>query len=215
MGTEPLKDRFANLTGETITQGKAKTTQKLRQLMLKKRGMISDLTTKLLKEPEDESKPHFTKAKSQTSESMKTYIFSRKAPWFWIVIILAIATTITTFVVPENLIPFIYVRYILGTIFVLFLPGYAFIRALFLTSVPIKTSSENMNTIERLALGFGMSLILTPFVGLVLNYTPWGITLTSVTLSLLMLTLVFASVAIIREHQKTQVSFTAVTATET
>jgi uncharacterized membrane protein len=46
-----------------------------------------------------------------------------------------------------------------------------------------------------------MSLALTPIVGLILNYTPWGITLTPITLSLLALTTVFATAAILREHQ--------------
>jgi uncharacterized membrane protein len=83
----------------------------------------------------------------------------------------------------------------------LWLPGYTFIKALFPTSVPIKTSSENIDTIERVALSLGMSLALTPIVGLILNYTPWGIRLTPVTLSLLALTVVFATAAILREYQ--------------
>jgi uncharacterized membrane protein len=52
------------------------------------------------------------------------------------------------------------------------LPGFTFIKALFPAEVPIKTSSENMDTIERVALSFGMSLALVPIVGLILNYTP-------------------------------------------
>jgi uncharacterized membrane protein len=67
--------------------------------------------------------------------------------------------------------------------------------------LPQKTSSENLDTIERIALSIGMSLALTPIVGLILNYTPWGITLTPITLSLLALTTVFATAAILREHQ--------------
>jgi uncharacterized membrane protein len=62
--------------------------------------------------------------------------------------------------------------------------------------LPQKTSSENLDTIERVALSLGMSLALTPIVGLILNYTPWGITLTPITLSLLALTVVFATAAI-------------------
>ncbi len=47
----------------------------------------------------------------------------------------------------------------------------------------------------------GMSIALVPITGLILNYTPWGIRTTPVTLSLLALTTVFATAAIIREHQ--------------
>jgi uncharacterized membrane protein len=88
---------------------------------------------------------------------------------------------------------------------VLFLPGYAFIKMLFPQKVPIPTSSAELDTIERIALSIGMSLALTPIVGLILNYTPWGIRLTPITLSLLAMTAIFATAGIIREHQiKTQ-----------
>jgi uncharacterized membrane protein len=70
----------------------------------------------------------------------------------------------------------------------LFLPGYALIKALFPTTVPIKTTSENLDNIERIALGLGMSLALVPIMGLILNYTPWGIRLTPITSNLLALT---------------------------
>jgi len=40
-----------------------------------------------------------------------------------------------------------------------------------------------------------------PIVGLLLNYTPWGIRLTPITISLLALTLTLATVAMLREHQ--------------
>jgi len=65
----------------------------------------------------------------------------------------------------------------------------------------IKTESEELDNIERVALSIGISLALVPLTGLLLNYTPWGITLTPITLSLLTLTMIFATTAIIRERQ--------------
>lgn len=132
---------------------------------------------------------------------LKSYILSSKATWYWITITLTIATTLTVFTVPENAYPIVYIRYVLGSIFVLWLPGYTFIKALFPTQAPIKTSSENLDSIIRIALSSGMSLALVPIVGLLLNYTPWGIRLTPIVLSLLALTIIFATAAIIREHQ--------------
>ncbi len=85
----------------------------------------------------------------------------------------------------------------------LFLPGYAFIKVLFPSTLPIKTSTETLDNIERIALSIGMSLALVPIVGLILNYTPWGIRLAPLTLSLLMLTVASATAGIIREHQTT------------
>jgi len=136
-----------------------------------------------LKEP---SKP--------TSQSLKTYIRSNETYWFWTTTSLAIATAITVFTVPEDAYPIVYIRYVLGSIFVLGLPGFTLIKALF-------PSKKEMDTIERVALSIGLSLAIVPIVGLLLNYTPWGIRLTPITLSLLALTITFATAAILREHQ--------------
>jgi len=81
----------------------------------------------------------------------------------------------------------------LGSIFVLFLPGYSLIKALFPT--------RELDNIERTALSVGMSLALVPITGLLLNYTPWGIRTIPVTLSLTALTIAFATAALIREHE--------------
>jgi len=130
----------------------------------------------------------------QTPHSLSTYIRSNKAYWFWITISLAIATTMLVFTVPEDAYPIVYIRYVLGSIFVLGLPGFTLIKALF-------PSKKEMDAIERVALSIGLSLAIVPIVGLLLNYTPWGIRLTPITLSLLALTITFATAALLREHQ--------------
>jgi len=133
-----------------------------------------------------------------TPEKVTTYLGSSQASWYWITIILTLTTALVIFIIPENAFPLVYARYILGSIFVLWLPGYAFIKALF----PLK----ELDSIERVALSIGTSLALVPITGLLLNYTPWGIRITPIAISLLALTVTFATAAIIREHQKTRQS---------
>jgi len=123
----------------------------------------------------------------------KAYFFSAKAAWYWAIVALALATTTTVFTIPENAFPIVYVRYVLGSIIVLFLPGFCLIKALFPT--------KELDNIERVALSIGTSLALVPITGLLLNYTPWGIRTTPVTLSLLALTITLATAAVIREHE--------------
>ena len=125
--------------------------------------------------------------------TLNSYLLSTQAHWYWIIIALALATTTLVFTIPENTYPLVYARYVLGSVFVLWLPGYTLIKALFPT--------KELDSIERVALSIGMSLALVPITGLLLNYTPWGIRVTPVTLSLLALTIAFATAAIIREHQ--------------
>lgn len=64
-------------------------------------------------------------------------------------------------------------RIALGLPFVLFFPGYTLIAALY-------PRRDDLDGIERLALSLGLSLAVVPLIGLVLNYTPWGIRLTPI-----------------------------------
>jgi len=139
-------------------------------------------------------------------QNMHNYVLSGKAYWFWTTVLLSFATTIAVFAIGEDAYPAVYLRYVLGSAFVLYLPGYAFVKALFPTQVPIKTSSDNLDFVERVALSAGMSLALVPIVGLLLNYTPWGIRLTPIVTSLLAMTIAFAIIAIFREHRNREMS---------
>ena len=77
------------------------------------------------------------------------------------------------------------VRIILSLPLALFLPGYALIAALF----PRK---DDLDGLERIALSFGLSLAITPLLGLALNYTPFGIRLTPVLIVLSVFTVSLA-----------------------
>jgi uncharacterized membrane protein len=78
----------------------------------------------------------------------------------------ALATTLVVL-----LAPFVEpVRIGLGLVFVLFLPGYVLVAALY----PRK---DDLDLVERLALSLGLSIAIVPLIGLGLNYSPWGIRL--------------------------------------
>jgi hypothetical protein len=140
------------------------------------------------------------KKSKPTANNFAAYV-KTEAGWYWITMTLAAATTLVVFTVPENVYPLIYIRYVLGTIFILWLPGYSFTKALFPTKPTDKKPAGNLDSIERIALSIGLSLSLVLVVGLLLGYTPWGIRLTPILLSLLALTTIFATAAVIREYQ--------------
>jgi hypothetical protein len=150
---------------------------------------------------QSEGKITLEKPLKSTPQNLFSYLKTGKASWYWITITLAATTTFVVFAVPENSFPLAYIRYVLGTIFVLWLPGYSVTKALFPTGVKNGKSSGNLDSIVRTALSVGLSLALVPMVGLLLNYTPWGIRLTPIVLSLFALTAIFSTVAIVREHQ--------------
>ena len=198
-----------NSTEDTLTQA-------IIQLIEDKKPtnvqQLVDLAKKETSVPEQKIIEHVLRLQSQGRITLKelpkrppqklgTYLKTKEAYWYWVTLILTTATTLTVFTVPENAYPLVYVRYVLGAMFVLWLPGYSFIRALFPEETQTGKNKKPLDPIERIALSIGMSLALVPIVGLLLNYTPWGIRLTPIVLSLLSLTTIFATAAIIREHR--------------
>ena len=79
-------------------------------------------------------------------------------------------------------------RIILGLPFLLFFPGYTLMAALF----PKKGS---LGGVERVALSFGLSIAVVPLIGFILNYTPWGIRLYPILISLAVFILATSGVA--------------------
>lgn len=83
------------------------------------------------------------------------------------------------------------VRTVLGLPMVLFLPGYALIAALF-------PARDDLDGIERIALSFGLSIAIVPLLGLGLNYTPWGIRIIPVLISISAFTIFMSVIAVSR-----------------
>lgn len=94
-------------------------------------------------------------------------------------------------------------RVVLGLPFVLFIPGYAFIAALFPEAGAPPASEEDnkesdrdgIDGIERVALSFGLSIAVVPLIGLVLNFTPFGIRLIPIVVSVSVFTIGATAIA--------------------
>jgi uncharacterized membrane protein len=107
------------------------------------------------------------------------------------IVAFVIVAAIFVLVPPLNETP---VRALLGFILVLFAPGYVFISALF-------PQQNELDVIERLALSIGLSICIVVFIGLGLNYTPWGIRLGPILLSICGFTLIFAAISAYRRSE--------------
>lgn len=136
-------------------------------------------------------------------QKLSLYLKTKKSYWYWATIVLSITTTLAIFTVPEDAYPLVYIRYVLAAIFLSWCPGYSFTRALFPANSSTKKKPPSPSSAERYALSIGLSLVLIAIVGILLNYTPWGIRLAPVGLSLFFLTVVFATVGTIREYEIT------------
>jgi uncharacterized membrane protein len=83
---------------------------------------------------------------------------------------------------------------VLGLVLVLFSPGYSLVAAIF-------PKRYDLDIIRRLALGFGLSIAVVVLVGIILNFTPWGISLYPVLIALLVFILVASAIAYYRRRR--------------
>lgn len=112
--------------------------------------------------------------------------------WLWATLI-AIALTLPVVAITPDVFPLSVPRWILGSIFVLFLPGYSLLQLLF-------PKDSDLDSLERFALDVGVSLALVPLIGLMLNFTPWGIRLIPIMASLAGFTIIVSAGAAVRKY---------------
>jgi len=124
---------------------------------------------------------------------VSSYTLLSRTYWYWATLVFTGITVFLVFEVPENAYPVVYFRYFFGSIFVLLMPGYALIRMLY--------PARKLDNIERIGLSIGMSIALVCLDALLLNFSPWKITVFSLVLSLSLIITILATVAIIYEYQ--------------
>jgi hypothetical protein len=176
----------------TVKKKQPDTVQELVELVRSKLDISEQEIMNHILNLQDKGKLDFRDQTASPLLTFKGYIISTNATWYWTIIALAFATITVVFTVPVNAFPMVYTRYVLGFIFVLFLPGFCLIKVLYPT--------KELDNMERIVLSIGTSLAIVPIIGLLLYYTPWGINTTPVTLSLLALTMTLATAAVIREY---------------
>jgi uncharacterized membrane protein len=88
-------------------------------------------------------------------------------------------------------------RIILVIPFLLFFPGYALITAIF-------PGKEEIGGVERVVLSSGLSIVVVSLIGLILNFTPWGIRLKPILYSVASLILMASVIAWLRQSGLTE-----------
>lgn len=123
----------------------------------------------------------------------------------WDLVLAATAAVLTVAIVLWD--PWGPLRVLLGLPYVLVLPGYALVAALFPErhrTYQVTKGEEGQETeeveegidgLERAALSLGLSIAVVPLIGLGLNYTPWGIRLVPILVALTVFVLAGCGVA--------------------
>ena len=123
-------------------------------------------------------------------ENAVMFLASVDGVWYWVTLAITLASLAVVMLVKGG--PLMPIRYLLGAVSVLFMPGYSIVEALY-------PRGDELAPLERLALSIGLSLAVVPLVGLILNYTPWGIRLVPVVVSNAALTIALLTVAALRK----------------
>jgi len=178
----------------TIKTKHPKTVAELAQLVSAGATVYEDEFMAALKEAVSEGGIEL-KETSYNHESALDYLFTITiSGWFWATMILAGSAILSVAFVPD-VFPVNVIRWVLGSVFVLYLPGYTLIQFLF-------SEKKELDSLERFALSVGLSLAVVPLIGLILNYLPWGIRLEPITISLSLFVVSFAILAAARKYMR-------------
>lgn len=120
------------------------------------------------------------------------YLLNPRSLWFWVLTLLISSTLPVIFFLDAS--PFIFLRYFLTSLYILYLPGFALTETLY-------PKREDLQPFERLGLSIGLSIALIVGVGFLLNSLPYGINLKSSTMSLAILTEGFGLIALAKKYK--------------
>lgn len=136
--------------------------------------------------------------------SLLDYSFSPYSNWFWVSVIAAIVS-IDLMLVTSGF--GLYLRYFFGSLLLLFLPGYSITELIYARREEEGEHQKEKgiggsNLAKQIALSVGLSLVILPSIALILNYTPLGITLVPIVLSLSAITFVCLVSALERRYMQ-------------
>jgi uncharacterized membrane protein len=120
------------------------------------------------------------------TKKVSSAFFRQRLPPDLILVVVWLAASIVAIYLPY--LNATWVRFILALPVILFIPGYCLIAALF-------PKESDIDLMERCALSFGISVAVVPLIGFGLNFTPWGIRLDPIVISLTLFTLVMVLIA--------------------
>jgi uncharacterized membrane protein len=112
-------------------------------------------------------------------ETMYSSFFEQEVPLDLTLVVVWLVVSIAAIYLP--ILTDTPLRIVLTLPVILFIPGYCLIAALF-------PKEGDVDLLERILLSIGLSLAVVPLVGLGLNFTPWGIRLEPLVISLTLFT---------------------------
>lgn len=177
--------------------------KQLALLLCQRYGVSNRQALEMIMKLQKRGRIEFMSQPLTASTDLAAYLRTGQSLWYWVTVGLSTITLFAVFFIPKSLIPWSYIRNVMGVVFVLWFPGYTLVKALFPYKLPLRVVGDKLAEVERIALSLGVSLTLVPLVVLLLNYSSLGIGEFVISFSLFVIVVVFATIAVVREfHAK-------------
>jgi hypothetical protein len=196
-----LEEKLRKVIVETVEEEKPENLEQLVSHVRRKIPVSETVILKIVFALQNEGKIVLKSPPGQAPRTFVSYLKTRRAIWFWFTVLLSIATVISVISISENAPPLSYVRYVFGTLFVVLVIGYSLSMALFPSTLPVRTSSSSLDSVERLVLSIAISLAIVPAIAMILGYSFFGLSSDTILFGVLTATMMFASVGVVREYR--------------
>lgn len=140
---------------------------------------------------EDEKLIIFIEQNIRKPTNIQSYLVSSHAYWYCLVTIGSLFTLFSSIIPSPQPIIILYLTYLVGSFFVLFLPGYCITRIFYLDG--------DISRLKRVLFSMGFSISASSIIGVIMNYTPWGINKIPIVISEFILITVLSSYGVYRE----------------
>lgn len=177
---------------DIVKSGHAPKGSELVEIIVNELKINEEDAINLLFELEDKEKIIFVDINNNIPDNLQEYVLSSYAYWYWAVITVSLLSVFSVFFLPTDISNLNYVRYVFGSVYVLFLPGYCIYKIIYL--------GEEVSTTKLILFSIGISVSLISILGLIMNYSPWGLHQAPLVIIEFLLILTLSSIGIIREH---------------
>ena len=178
---------------ESISAGKAKCIRDLLEIRNSEGSRLSDEEVfEIVRQMRDRGQIDLRR-RGPKFKSFFSFLVDLPRSWvFWFLLGITSITFLSVYRLPSS-VPWSYLRWIDGTVFLGFAPGLGLVRVLF-------GPRRQLDGAETVALSIGLSLAVSSLVGILLNFSPGGISLDSIVFAVATLVILLACTSAARDY---------------
>ena len=173
-----------------VNSKKPTTGTQLVEYIIEELSITEPQALKMLVELEDRKKISFNQEKPIPVD-LQGFLLSNNARWYQIVMLISFSSVFSVIFQITGTLNFL--RNLIGVVYVLFIPGYSVTRILYM--------SEEISSTKNILFSMAISVSIAAFVGILLNYSSYGITPVPVALAVFIIVLLLSNTAIYMEYK--------------